>query len=272
MQAVPWRPGSLLFRVASQFSRYRNGSRVLWLHRPHSKDRLRWRARDCEFVEIDRVVGDAGNPWWFRSGPSGRVAPRAISQQVPRGPIARGAGTIAASGNTFSSLSIEACPNLLRTVIEYIPQVPRHSKAMRYPAQQSERKSILDGIRDQGAALDFPEPVRVAPKFVRALRLDINEFVRWVPPLDLRQPAKRNSSDAQRVGDGRSRLHHDRRPRENPEMHPRRSDLSQILRAGEEIENCGQRMRHPQFPAERIAVHQSPFAESSLDTSDESVP
>lgn len=113
--------------------------------------------------------------------------------------------------------------------------------------------------------------MRVAPKCVGALRLDINEFVRWIPLFYLRQPTKRNPSDAQRIGDGRSRLHQDRRPSENPEMHPWRSDLFQILRAGEEIENYGQGLRYPQFPTECIVVHQSQFAERSLDTSDESV-
>jgi hypothetical protein len=83
-------------------------------------------------------------------------------------------------------LSREECLNPLRTIIEYLPEVPRHLKAMDQPAKQSERKSILDGIRDQGAARNFGKPMRVAPKCVGALSLDINEFVRRIPALYFR--------------------------------------------------------------------------------------
>src|SRR5512135_2410081 len=137
----------------------------------------------------------------------------------------------------FPGLSREECLNLLHTIVEYLPEVPRHLKAMDHPAKHSERKSILDRIHDQGAALNFGKPMCVAPKLVGAPRLDIDEFVRWIPPLDFRQPTKRNPPDAQRVGVGRSWLHHDGRRSENSEVHPRGSEWFQILRAGEEIEN-----------------------------------
>src|SRR5581483_4964851 len=104
--------------------------------------------------------------------------------------------------------------NLLRAVIKYTGEFPSHLEAVGQAAKQSERKSIFHCVRDQGAALNGGKPMRVAPMFVRALRLDINEFVRWIPQLYLRQPTQWNSAKTQR-GDGCSPLHYDRRRSEN---------------------------------------------------------
>src|SRR5690242_2546019 len=112
--------------------------------------------------------------------------------------------------------------------------------------------------------------MRVTPKLVGAPSLHIDKVVRRIPALDLRQPSKRNPSDAQGVCDGGSRLHHDGRRSENPEAQPKRSDLFQILGAREEVKDCPQGMWDPQFPMERIGGHDAQFAERSLDTSDES--
>jgi hypothetical protein len=56
--------------------------------------------------------------------------PRATEQPVLLGLVRRDEETIVASGSHFPWLTEEECPNLLRTIIEDLPEIPRHLKAM----------------------------------------------------------------------------------------------------------------------------------------------
>ncbi len=45
--------------------------------------------------------------------------------------------------------------NPLRPVVEYLFEIPSHLQSVDQPAQQSERKLIMDDVHNGGAAIDL---------------------------------------------------------------------------------------------------------------------
>src|SRR5580698_3439753 len=95
------------------------------------------------------------------------------------------------------------------------------------------------------------------PQRIRTFKLTIRKRARWIPLRNLRRPTHRYAVPAQPVANQRPRLqllrsvHH-------AEVEPRRSDLLQIFRPGEEREYFVDRLRQPLLAFQSISMHPPP--------------
>lgn len=135
--------------------------------------------------------------------------------------------------------------DLAGAILEYLFQIAGHSQPVDQTAEQSERQGILDGIDDGSAAILSGEPMRVTPKPVWPLGLDVDKFVGWSPAFDFREPLQWNAPDAEGIGDGGARLHLNGRGSNNAETHPGRREPFQVFGAREKLEDPRQGMRDP---------------------------
>src|SRR5271165_6407456 len=133
---------------------------------------------------------------------------------------------------------------------------------MNQSAQRPERKRIVDDVRNGSSTVGFRESMRVTPEFIWSFGLDVDKFVRRIPALNFREPSEWNAADAQRIGDGRSRMHLNGPRGEYPEMHPGWSNSFQIFGAREKVEDFLERTRDPQFTLEFVGGHnERPWAD-----------